>query len=101
MILKLADKELREPRPRFGDDTAIMSMEYIDRDHTPYNKRPGSVHESRASLEVTRFHGKNVTFLTQEDTTANIGGRSQGRVISMTMTQAEAERIARFILDGK
>lgn len=91
-----------EPRPRFGDgENPVLCLERTDREHTPDNKRPGQVHSSRATLTVTRYWEKSVAFELQEVTQANAESKHQLRTISMTMPREEAERFARFILEGK
>jgi hypothetical protein len=111
MIIK-GNNEFNKPFARFRDtgDGGPQLMQLRDRDHTPYNKRPGSV-KSMLAVEASRYMpwdgpteasrtaGDSIGISFEEITTSD-NGRQAGRTISHQFPIAEALKLAEFILQA-
>lgn len=83
-------------------------IEFRDTDHTPYNKRPGSV-KSQVVVQVRRpenlEHRNWVNFTVEETTTTDphgrvSAGRTQTRTISYSMPRAMFEAMVAHVNKG-
>lgn len=99
--MKIPTRYFCAPFVKYG---VMEAIQYRDPDHTPYNKRPGSV-DSVLQIEASRMLGGDAVSISMEEitTTKNWGTgavRTAGRTISASLPLAEAEKLACFILDA-
>ena len=112
-MAKIKTAELLGPKSMFGGRTAggpdWRSLVWIDRDHTPYNKRwvdgtctaTFEVGVHMANVEQHELSADaNVSFK-MEERVEYASGKLSTRVVSFSIPRDKAEAIARFILTGK
>lgn len=75
------------------------AIAFRDMDHVPYNKRPSEVHDCYADLIVASSALGGWSQFQLQETVKHPSGRYQTRVISLSITRAQALRLAQHIID--